>query len=74
MDNVLTWLSTSPKKDETWVQFAIRDGFKKYEEFLEYFNPDIHPKKQSKYIFFEFEKLEEYYSKHYTSLEAFIKC
>ena len=33
----------SPRPDESWYQFAIRDGFSTYREFLDYFMN--HPKK-----------------------------
>jgi hypothetical protein len=32
----------SPKPGESWYEFAIRDGFSTYREFLDYFNN--HPK------------------------------
>lgn len=42
----------SPKKDETWEEFALNDGFSFYEEFLKYFKN--HPKKTQKFICFIF--------------------
>lgn len=74
IDSELAAALPSPKDIEAWREFALKDGFEKYQEFIEYFDPEQHPKKQSKYIFFEFKKLEEYYSSNYTSLEVFMKC
>lgn len=62
----------SPKKDEDWLRFAFKDCFECYYDFLDYFNPQNHPKHKSKYIFFEFEKLKEYYSKNFNSLNNFM--
>lgn len=64
----------SPKKDESWWDFAIKDGFTDYSDFLDYFDPEKHPKNKAKYIFFEFKKIEEYYSETYQSLEVFMNC
>lgn len=50
----------SPKKGETWEEFALRDGFDFYSDFLSYFKD--HPKKTKKFIFFRFTTnlMEEY--------------
>lgn len=59
----------SPLKNEIWLEFAKRDGFKQYSDFLEYFDPENHPKKQSKYICFEFEKIQNYFKMNYSNLD-----
>ena len=64
------WEISSPLKNETWLEFALKDGFKQYSDFFEYFDPENHPKKQSKYIYFEFEKFMVYFKMNYSNLDV----
>ena len=49
----------SPILGESWYEFAIKDGFDHYIEFLDYFLN--HPTKYKDFFCYKFEKIRNYY-------------
>lgn len=48
----------SPIPEESWYEFAIKDGFDHYLEFLGYFM--FHPTKSKDFFCYKFEKIRDY--------------
>jgi len=48
----------SPIPEESWYEFAIKDGFDHYLEFLDYFM--FHPTKYKDFFCYKFEKIRDY--------------
>lgn len=49
----------SPILEESWYEFAIKDGFDHYLKFLDYFM--FHPTKSKDFFCYKFEKIRNYY-------------
>ncbi|MFW9971081.1 MAG: hypothetical protein ACFFDF_12880 [Candidatus Odinarchaeota archaeon] len=63
----------SPIENETWEEFALKDGFNFYQEFLDYFRN--HPKKTLDFICFIFTPnlMEQYKIPNFRQITEFIE-